>query len=215
MADATPQPGPTWMIRWKQGGSEHSLPLLGRVTIGRAATCDIVVDDPYVSRVHCVLILEDGAIRLDASAARNPVRVDGKETAQAVIDDGATNIDVGKTSFVIVAPRGRSTDTTLKLTRQTVLTLRASTRELSESSRGVVAQFPAAEFAAFAAITRRYPDAANHRELGRAVWGDFGYDQYQIHRLIQRLRQRLGPLSEFLENVRGEGYRFHLPVEHI
>ena len=215
MADATPRPGPTWVIRWKQGGIDRSLPILDRVTIGRSATCDIVVDDPYVSRIHCTLSLDDGAVRLDATAARNPVRVDGKETTQSLIDHGATNLDVGKTSFLLVAPAVRGTDTTLKLTRQTVLSLRASTRELSEKSHGVIAQFPAAEFAAFAAITRKYPDAANHGELGRAVWGDFGYDQYQIHRLIQRVRHRLGPLGEFLENVRGEGYRFHLPVEQV
>lgn len=204
-----------WFLQWRQGGAEERVALEDVLTIGRSPVCDIVLDDPYVSRLHCTLRLDGGAVVLDASQARNPLRVDGKETATERITRGPVTFEVGKTVFQLVTLAAGGSETTLTMTRHTALALRHSTRELMERDGAVVAQFPASEFAAFAAITKRFPDAASHLEVGRAVWGEMGYDQYQIHRLMQRIRQRLGPLAEFLENVRGEGYRFHLPVEHL
>lgn len=207
--------GGGWFLQWRQAGGEQRLAIDHALTIGRSPDCDVVLDDPYVSRLHCTVTVEGRDVVLDAKNARNPLRVDGKEVHYHVVTHSPQAFDVGKTAFQLVATMPVSSETTLTLTRHTQLALRASTRELLERSGGVVAQFAASEFAAFACITRKYPDAANHRELGQAVWGDVGYDQYQIHRLMQRIRQRLGPFAEFLENVRGEGYRFHLPIEEL
>ena len=204
-----------WFLQWRQAGGEKRLSLDSALTIGRSPECDVVLDDPYVSRVHCTVRFEGTDVVLDAGQARNPLRVDGKETSFHVVTRSPQAFEVGKTAFQVIATAPTLSETTLTLTHATHLALRGSTRELIERTGGVVAQFSASEYAAFSAITRKYPDAANHRELGQAVWGDIGYDQYQIHRLLQRIRQRIGPFAEFLENVRGEGYRFHLPVEEL
>jgi hypothetical protein len=208
-----------WYLQWRQAAGEKRLPIGGGpngiagLTIGRSPECDVVLDDPYVSRLHCTVRIDGGSVVLDAGQARNPLRVDGRETAFFLVTRSPQAFEVGKTAFQVISIAPTLSETTLVLTRTTHLGLRGSTRELFERPGGVVAQFSASEYAAFAAIVRKYPGAANHREVGQAVWGDVGYDQYQIHRLMQRIRQRIGTYAEFLENVRGEGYRFHLPVE--
>jgi len=49
----------------------------------------------------------------------------------------------------------------------------------------------------------RYPDAADHSTIACAIWGEPDYPRYLIHRLMQRLRDRLGELRRPIENVRG------------
>ena len=79
--------------------------------------------------------------------------------------------------------------------------------------RAVVARFAPAEFAAVELLASLEPEAASHGDLGRVIWGGIGFDQYQIHRLMQRIRQRLGSEAGLLENVRGAGYRLTAPIE--
>jgi DNA-binding response OmpR family regulator len=76
----------------------------------------------------------------------------------------------------------------------------------------VIAQLSASEEAALYEIAIRYPDAADHDAIGQAIWGKDAYDRYLIHRLVQRLRDRMGDSSDLIENVRGAGYRLRSPI---
>ena len=135
--------------------------------------------------------------------------------AAASLDSGDLCM-VGNTTLRVVGTEAADTQETLRLAGRPsapMLLLRASTRELVDPEGTLVAQFSTAEFLAFQKLAQRHPDAANHQELGAAVWGGLGFDQYQLHRLMQRLRQRLGESGGILENVRGAGYRLRLNVE--
>lgn len=202
-----------WWIEWRQGHELCRVPIRGRLTLGRSAQCDVVVDDPYVSRVHCTVEVVDGAVFVDARNALNLVRVSGRDVETARLGSDELCL-VGNTTFRFLGPNHITTEETLRLAppQPAGLVLRASTRELCQGDE-TIAQFSMSEFLVFQAIARKHPDAASHPELGEAVWGGLGYDQYQLHRLLQRVRLRMGNFGGLLENVRGTGYRLKASVK--
>lgn len=202
-----------WWVEWRHESAQERVPLAGTVTIGRAAGCDVVLDDPYVSRLHCTVSLVDGRPFVDARGALNPVVAGGREVTTATLGHGEA-FTVGRTTFRLwhSPEAGEETLRLEPVNAAPALILRSSTRELVDYEGTLVAQFSASEYLAFAELARRFPDAANHRQLGLAVWGGDGFDQYQLHRLLQRIRHRLGDAGSLLENVRGAGYRLRAAV---
>lgn len=200
-----------WWVEWHQAGEPRRVQLTGRLTVGRSKLMDVVVDDPYVSREHCTLELEGGSVCVDASRSMNLIVVDGRGMECAIFHE-AGSFSIGQT-IVLLRPASATQDTTLHLSRTTpTLTLRRSTRELLSADGTLVAQLSMSEAAALEAIVSRFPDAADHATLARAIWGEPDYPRYLIHRLMQRLRDRMGDFADLIENVRGAGYRLRGPM---
>ena len=203
-------PGSDWWLETVTDGEARRTPVRGQVHVGRSAAMDVVLADPYVSRSHCTVTVEGERLLVDARGSSNHVRIGGREVESGHVEaDGA--FTVGRTVFRVL--RGSPDEATLILDpRARRFALRQSTRELLDPDGSVVARFSTAEYAIVEALARRHPDAASNDELGRAVYGDMGYDQYLIHRLIQRVRQRAGD-GTLIENVRGAGYRLTAAVD--
>lgn len=53
-----------------------------------------------------------------------------------------------------------------------------------------------------------------HGELLERVWGDRFRDAAEVKTYISYLRRKLGPAAELIENVRGVGYRYRIPLPH-
>ena len=126
--------------------------------------------------------------------------------------DPGDSFSVGRTPIAVRVTQADADTTLILRPEPRRLSLRVSTRELLDSDSEVVARFSTAEAAAFVILAERHPDAADHAAIGHAVWGDYPYDQYQIHRLLQRIRLRL-PARDLIENVRGAGYRLTEPID--
>jgi pSer/pThr/pTyr-binding forkhead associated (FHA) protein len=79
------------------GGTRHEVerPVL---TLGRARECDIVVDDPSVSRRHAELRRGPGGFTLIDLKSTNGTQVNGKAIEQAEVDDG-DRITLGQTEL--------------------------------------------------------------------------------------------------------------------
>jgi hypothetical protein len=203
--------GVEWWVEGFVEGQTRHVPVAGEVRVGRAPDMDLVLPDPYVSRMHCVVSIVDGRPFVDARGSRNHIRVAGQDVESSFVQPGEAFL-IGRTPFRVL--RSAPDETTLLLRPDvSPLVLRMSSHELVDVEGAILARFSAAELAAFALLAQRYPDAATHSELGTAIWAGIGFDQYQIHRLMQRLRQRLGERAVLLENVRGAGYRLTGPVE--
>lgn len=202
-----------WCVEWSEAGWTKRALIADALTIGRSDDASIRVNDPYVSRRHCTIRLVDGTPVAEAAESLNRIRVAGEDFASVKLGEGDVFV-LGRTAFIVRRVHG---DETTQLLRDEGkrFHLRASTRELLDHEGTLIAQFSASEFAALDATVRRYPDAASHSDIARAVWGELGYDPYQIHRLMQRVRQRLGNASHLLENVRGAGYRLSAPIETL
>jgi predicted component of type VI protein secretion system len=203
-----------WWVEWHRSGEERRVPLTGRLTVGRSRLMDVVIDDPYVSREHCILQLEAGGVRVDASLSTNLIVVDGRDMKCAVFRQ-AGSFSIGQT-LVQLRPASVAEDATLHLSRTSpMLTLRRSTRELLSADGTLVAQLSTSEAAALSVIASRFPDAADHPTIARAIWGEPDYPRYLIHRLVQRLRDRMGDFGHLIENVRGAGYRLRGPLDLV
>ena len=57
----------------------------GAVTLGRDGSCDIVIDDPSVSRVHAVLSVADSQLTVEDRDSKNGTRVDDQKVGQATV----------------------------------------------------------------------------------------------------------------------------------
>jgi pSer/pThr/pTyr-binding forkhead associated (FHA) protein len=173
---------------------------------------DVVIDDLYVSREHCVLELEDDGVRVDASKSVNRISVNGRPLEFALFSQAGT-FTIGETA-IHLRPASPSEDTTLVLSRSVpTLVFRRSTRELFAADGALIAQFSSHEGAALQAIVGAYPDAASTQQISSAVWGEPDYESYLIHRLMQRVRSRMGNFADLIENVRGAGYRLREPID--
>jgi hypothetical protein len=59
-----------------------------RVTLGRSRDCDVVIDDPNVSRKHAELRSRDGAWSVHDLGSTNGVKVNGRRVEQAQLQPG-------------------------------------------------------------------------------------------------------------------------------
>lgn len=85
--------------------SGKSVQILKEVSIlGRSGECDIVVPDMSVSRKHCSITQEDGAVKIEDLGSKNHTNVPGRVLMEK--GDGATvkhgnTIAIGKIEFII------------------------------------------------------------------------------------------------------------------
>jgi len=86
----------------------------GAVTLGRDGGCDIVIDDPSVSRVHAVLSVSDGHLTVEDRASKNGTRVDDRRVDAATAVLPGQRIRFGSIEMTVRDPR-RSGNTTVTL----------------------------------------------------------------------------------------------------
>lgn len=201
-----------WLVEWHEAGKVRRVELTRSLRVGRSKLMDVVINDPYVSREHCTLVLEGRGVRVDASQSTNRIVVDGRDVECATFVEAGT-FSIGQT-VVELRPASAAQDTTLPLSRTTpTLVFRRSTRELYSPDGTLIAQLSVSESAALETIACRFPDVADHATLAKAIWGEPDYPHYLIHRLVQRLRDRMGDSAGLIDNVRGAGYRLLGPME--
>jgi len=87
------------LVRLKKDGSEKSFPLPSSVTvIGRRRSCDLRIPLASVSKKHCQLNFDDGALKIRDLGSRNGTILNGKNVTEAVIQPGDT-IRIGSLKF--------------------------------------------------------------------------------------------------------------------
>ncbi|MBI4585462.1 MAG: FHA domain-containing protein [Planctomycetes bacterium] len=89
----------------EKAGQGKSVPLSFAVAddgnptvIGRAGTNDIIIEDERASRVHCHIVLRDGAWRLEDQGSRNKILYQGNKIDQLELKDQET-FQIGSTVF--------------------------------------------------------------------------------------------------------------------
>lgn len=99
----------TWILVSKDGNScgRHWELSAAPFVLGRALDCDIVIDDPSVSRRHCKLFIDGEALRIEDLGSSHRALVNGEAVENGVIVPGDT-LSLGTTTFVV--SRGRYDD---------------------------------------------------------------------------------------------------------
>jgi len=76
----------------------------GSITIGRKSTCDLVLDDPQISREHARVIVSDASAAVQDLSSGNGVMVNGKRIQglhRLVIGD---RIQIGVHTIEVIGP---------------------------------------------------------------------------------------------------------------
>jgi len=80
----------------------------GRAIVGKSPACDLVVDDPLVSRRHLALEVEGSVLRLTDLGSTNGTRVNGLRVIDAMLE-GGESIEIGsRTLHVRVLEREKA-----------------------------------------------------------------------------------------------------------
>jgi DNA-binding NtrC family response regulator len=87
-----------------RNGTEYPLPTPPRRwLVGSSASCDLVLDDPYVSATHCILERRaGGSLVVRDRRSRNGTLIDGNPVESAELSVGA-RLAVGRTTLLAVA----------------------------------------------------------------------------------------------------------------
>ena len=100
--DRTPD-GPEWQLRGEAPGGRAAVlrlrPDMVR-TVGRATVADLVVDAPFLSRVHCRITAREDMLVVEDLRSTNGTFVNGRRVERAALGDG-DRLTIGRVELAV------------------------------------------------------------------------------------------------------------------
>jgi hypothetical protein len=176
-------------------------------TLGRAVTCQVVIDDDFASRRHAQIIRRDEIYWLRDLNSKNGTLLDNEPvTVETPLADGA-EIRIGAVILRFVDPAATRTQPNLAAA-EAPLRVDSSTRQIWLHGEILTPPLTAKQFDLLLYLYQRAGEAVSKDELAAAVWpedqSEAVYD-YQVDKMVSRVRERIG--KEWIETVWGYGYR--------
>jgi hypothetical protein len=176
-------------------------------TLGRAASCQVVIDDDFASRRHAQIIRRDEIYWLRDLDSKNGTLLDHEAVAgETPLADGA-EIRIGAVALRFADPAATRTHPNL-VASAALLRVDASARQVWLHGQILTPPLTTRQFDLLHYLYQRTGEAVSKDELAAAVWpedqSEAIYD-YQIDKMVSRLRERIG--KEWIETVWGFGYR--------
>jgi hypothetical protein len=180
------------------------------VTLGRALSCQVVIDSDFASRRHAQIIRRDQVYWLKDLGSKNGTLLDGEPvTAEVLLNDGA-EIRIGEAVFVFVDLAVTRTHPGIT-TAPTMLRVEVSTRDVWVYGNKLTPRLSLKQFNLLHHLYLRAGEAVSKDEIVAAVWPEVEtgaiYD-YQVDKMVSRVRERIG--KEWIETVWGYGYRLRV-----
>ena len=176
-------------------------------TLGRASSCQVVLEDDFASRHHAQLIYRDEVYWLRDLGSKNGTLLDDKPVTQEVRLHHGAEIKIG--AIVL-----RFVDLAATRTQPGLANLALAVR-VDDALRQVwlhdaLLKPPLSnkQFALLHYLYQRAGEAVSKDELAAAVWPEAaaeGITDYQVDKMVSRVRDRIG--KELIETVWGYGYR--------
>jgi hypothetical protein len=179
-------------------------------TLGRAATCQVVIDNDFASRRHAQIIRRDELYWLRDLDSKNGTLLDNEPvTAETPLADGA-EIRIGAVVLRFVDPAATRTQPNLAAA-EALLRVDVGSRQVWLHGQLLTPPLTAKQFDLLLYLYQRAGEAVSKDELAAAVWpedqSEAVYD-YQVDKMVSRVRERIG--KEWIETVWGFGYRLKL-----
>ncbi len=176
-------------------------------TLGRATSCQIVIDHDFASRRHAQIIRRDELYWLRDLGSKNGTRLDNEPVSEETpLADGA-EIRIGPVLFRFVDPQATRTLPGLAGVMAS-LRVEVGAREVWLHGQKLSPPLTAKQFDLLLYLYQRAGEAVSKDELAAAVWpedqSEAIYD-YQVDKMVSRVRERIG--KEWIETVWGYGYR--------
>lgn len=179
-------------------------------TLGRAATCQIVLDGQFASRRHAQIVRRQEQYWLRDLGSKNGTLLNNAPlTDEMPLHDGA-EIRIGEAAFRFVDPAATRTQPGLKLLNLPVR-VDNETREVWLHNQRLEPPLSIKQFDLLLYLYQRAGEAVSKDELALAVWPEAereGVYNYQVDKMVSRVRDRIG--KEQIETVWGYGYRLTL-----
>lgn len=189
----------------------REIPLIQEVTtIGRAPSCQIVLDNDLTSRRHAQVVRQENGYWLRDLGSKNGTLLQRQiVTSEMQLTDGA-EIQIGEVILQFIDPAAISAMPDMSTTT-TTLWLDEQAREVWLLGEKLQPRLSAKQFDMLLYLYQRMGEVVSKDELAIAVWPEMGseavYD-YQIDKMISRIRDRIG--KEWIETVWGYGYRLQV-----
>lgn len=181
------------------------------VTLGRAASCQVVIDSDFASRRHAQIVRRDDSYWLRDLGSKNGTLLNNQPmAAETRLADGA-EIRIGQAIFYFVDPLVTRTQPGLAGAGVTIW-VEVETRAVWLHGQELEPPLSVKQFDLLLCLYRRAGEAVSKDELASAVWPDVageGIYDYQIDKMVSRVRERIG--KDWIETVWGYGYRLKSP----
>ncbi len=176
-------------------------------TLGRAPTCQVVIESDFASRRHAQIIRRDEGYWLRDLSSKNGTFLDNEPVTQESLLINGMEIRIGKAVFRFVDPA--TTRTMPGASGSTArLWVDADRREVWLRGEKLDPPLSVKQFDLLLHLYQRGGEAVSKDELAAAVWPEVvneGVYDYQVDKMVSRVRQRIG--SDWIETVWGYGYR--------
>ena len=179
------------------------------ITLGRAVSCQVVIDNDFASRRHAQIIRRDQNYWLKDLDSKNGTLLNNQPVSgELLLDDGA-EIRIGEAVFTFVDLA--VTRTHPGLVAAAALRVEVNTREVWVYGEKLTPRLSLKQFDLLYYLYLRPGEAVSKDEIIAAVWPEVEagaiYD-YQVDKMVSRVRERIG--KELIETVWGYGYRLLL-----
>lgn len=173
--------------------------------IGRSESCDLVIDDPLVSRRHCQITWDGVYCTVEDLGSTNGTAVNGQLLTTAHVLRPGDRIKVAEVVFCFADPQA-----TLAGQKWPKLHVDQEAQRVTVNDQAV--ELSDKEYTLLVFLYERADRICSKEEITRGVWPDYLGDvfDYQVESLVRRLRQKLEPDAEesrLILTVRGRGYR--------
>ncbi len=190
----------------------------GRVTIGRASDCEIVIPERQVSRYHaCIEQDEEGYLLYDLGS-KNGTQVNGDPVGVHPyrLRDGDEIVLAGTVQMGFIAG-----EATLPLEQSEAMSIGRglevdpATRRVRLGRKELSPPLSPAQFALLSLLVESEGRVVTRQEVIRSVWPDAlgGITDQAVDALVYRLRERLAELDpdhNYVVTVRGHGFRYEV-----
>ncbi|MBN1991909.1 MAG: FHA domain-containing protein [Anaerolineae bacterium] len=179
-------------------------------TLGRAPSCQVVIENDFASRRHAQIIKRDQLYWLKDLGSKNGTLLNNEPvTAEVLLSDGA-EVRIGEAVFVFVDLAVTRTHPGVAVAAE-ILRVEASAREVWVHGQKLTPRLSLKQFDLLNYLYLRAGEAVSKDEIIAAVWPETETDaiyDYQVDKMVSRVRERIG--KEWIETVWGYGYRLRL-----
>jgi len=198
------------------GGQRHDFPLdRPAIVIGRSQECDLVLDYPYISRRHTRIERNRDEYTVIDSGSTNGTHVNGRRVNEMQVLSTGDEIALGEITITFFdSAVGEATTTFFRpIAADSPIRCDSSSWQVWIGESLLETKLSLQEFELLSLLTSRYGKVSTRDELGTAIWGRGNYDYNMLHRLVHRLKEKLGAeYGALIVSVPGRGYKASLAV---
>ena len=202
-----------------QNGKLNSMQWLieDEMIIGRENDCDLVIDDRQVSRRHAKIFQTSEGVFFEDLNSKNGSYINHKKIEGKVpINEGDVIQIALIQEFLFIA-----SDSTIPLPEDEtfrILYIDKETHVVWVNGKKIEPPLSIQQYTLLLCLSEHMDGIVSRSDIVARVWADSsgaGISNEAIDALVRRLRYRLAdydPNTEFIETVRGYGFRFKNPI---